>query len=285
MTSLTVPPAVAVGPDPGTVSVHVELPVGVEEAWRTLVAPEAVRHWWGELSGEVVAGARVRLDFADGDFFDIDVTRLEPPSTLEFRWRFLGIGPSCGVRWQLEGRSGTTRVDVSDAQAGRSAEESQELGTGWADFIERYRSHLATGADTRYPWREGLDGSIEVPHAPRWLFDAEVRPKWLPLRQETMLEVAGGEPTDANQPWCLRVERVVRPRPTRLVVLLGAMDRPPLSTCRLELIPTSGGGSLSFVHHGWQQLLAESDDRREARSRLARTWIDTLVRARALLEA
>ena len=284
MTSLTVPPAVAVGPNPATVSVHVEVPVGVEEAWHTLVAPEAVRHWWGELSGEVVAGARVRLDFADGDFFDIDVTGLEAPSTLECRWRFLGIGPCCRVRWHLEGRSETTRVEVSDTQAGRSAEESQELGTGWADFLERYRSHLATGADTRYPWREGLDGSIEVPQAPRWLFDAEVRPKWLPLRQATMLDVAGGGPTSAHQPWRLRVDRVVRPRPTRLVVVLGAMDGPPLSICRLELVPTANGGSLGFVHHGWQQLLAETDDRRRARSRLTRTWIDTLVRARALLE-
>ncbi len=284
MTSLTVPPAVAVGPDPATVSVHVEVPVGAEEAWHALVAPEAVRHWWGELSGELVAGARVRLDFADGDFFDIEVTRQEPPSTLEFGWRFLGIGPCCEVRWHLEGRGHTTRVEVNDAQANRSAEESQELGTGWADFLERYRRHLATGADTRYPWRGGLDGSIEVPQAQRWLFDAEVRPKWLPLRQATMLDVAGGGPTSAHQPWRLRVERVVRPLPTRLVLLLGAMEGPPVSTCRLELVPTPSGGSLSFVHHGWQQLLGDVDDLRRARSRLARTWIDALVRARALLD-
>jgi uncharacterized protein YndB with AHSA1/START domain len=275
-------PSVSVGPAPGTVSVVVTVAAPREQAWGALVDREHVGRWLGELSGDVRPGAHLRLDFLDGDFFALDVSRVDAPGALEYRWRFLGIGPACAVRWRLEDQ-GDTRVVVEDTVPDRSWAESRELGSGWADFLRRYAEYVRTGAATRYEWREQIDGSVELPRGVDRLFDGSTRQGWLPLHDHagfgSVLEVPG-----PGTPWAIPVDRVRRPSPTELELSLRGPRDDVVSTCRLELRRAGADALLTFAHDGWRRLLVAGDDPRPARTRLTGMWVDAVRRARALVD-
>jgi uncharacterized protein YndB with AHSA1/START domain len=267
--SPTARPVISVSLDPGTVSVRTTVPVALGEAWAGLAEGSHIGCWFGELSGELRPGAHVRLDFADGDFFDIEVVTVTPPSRLVYEWRFLGIGPRCRVEWHAGDAAGGTEVVVADSVPGRPAEESAELGRGWVDFLERYRSYLSTGRRSRYGWRPEIDGSIELAADAQWLFDDDVYPKWLTLGRE-----AGAG----------RIHDVARPSPARLEVALGTPGGPPVSTGHLELSPRPTGALLSFTHQDWERLAPSGHDVAGVRRRIIGTWIESMVGARAMLE-
>ena len=275
-------PTISLGPDPGTVSVEVAVPVPVEEAWAALTDVGRVACWFGAWSGALTPGANLRLDLGDGDFFDTDVVHVEPPLCLGYRWRFLGIGPCSTIEWRLYDRS-PTRVVVQDSVPLRPWTESSQTGTGWADFLERFARFLHTGASTRYPWRTELDGSVELPKYDERLFDADVYRGWLPLAVSTsppglVLEVRG-----PDGPWAIPVRRVARRSPCQLQLDLGGADDRMASTCHLELLPAGGGAQLAFAHDAWPRLVAPGTDVRAARTRLTGMWIDAMRRASTVL--
>jgi uncharacterized protein YndB with AHSA1/START domain len=266
------------GPEPGAVSVTVEVPSGARGVWEALTAPRVVARWLGQLSAPLVADTMVRLDFEDGDFFDLQVRRATPWRILEWRWRFLGVGPLDTVRWRIEEVGpNSARVTVNDTHPDRSVTEATELGAGWVDFLDRLAAHLHTGARTRYLWRAELDGSVELPAGAVRLFEPAMLARWLPLGGHTLepgvcfhadLEVGA-----------LEVRTVEWVGPTGAQFVVGPADGGVGTGCRLSLLQRGTASVLEFSHTGWSTLASTDEARRRLRARLAGVWVKTLERA------
>lgn len=148
--------------------------VDLASAWRLLTVGEHLAQWFAA-SGDVHPGGEVRFSFGDGDFFSGVVKRWAPPGELEWSWRFLGVGPTFDIRFDLTAVDGGTLVTVTDAGA-VSAAEADSLAEGWRDFLERLEGYAATGRRTRFLWSETFAAAAMLPRdagSPRDLLSSE----------------------------------------------------------------------------------------------------------------
>jgi len=138
----------------GAVNVTVQVSASIEKVWRSLTEADVVAQWFGELSSDLVSGGSARLDFDDGDFFDLDSIVVSPPDVIQYDWRFLGIGPCDSITWRIKPNEAGCLVTVNDMQPGRSAEAAMMLreSFGLLDAARRIEDAvetvLASGART-----------------------------------------------------------------------------------------------------------------------------------------
>src|SRR5437899_740788 len=81
------------------VSVIISVKASSWEVWRALTEPHRVSSWFGTLETGLRVGKTNRLVFGDGDFFVLEVLHMDPPHSLQYAWRFLGIGPQDTITW------------------------------------------------------------------------------------------------------------------------------------------------------------------------------------------
>jgi uncharacterized protein YndB with AHSA1/START domain len=153
------------------------LPLPPAAVWSAITEPDRIARWLGDLAAPMRAGTAVRLDFGDGDFFDIAVDEVRRGEMVAFRWRFLGVGPESEVRWWLGTPGDGTTLTVDDRCPGRPASEAAQLRAGWLDFLDRLATYLLTGESARYRWRDVIDGGVDLPAG-----------QWLPLRNATVTD-------------------------------------------------------------------------------------------------
>ena len=176
--------------------------------WEALTDPGRVALWFGDLSSGLVPGGRARLDFGDGDFFDLRRSRaVEPPHRLAYGWRFQGIGPHDAIAWHVAPLDRGCVVTVTDDHPGRSRTEVEELREGWLDFVDRLRHHLRTGQTARYDWRRSVDASFETLLAPAEVWDrleaAAGRGPWPLLRPAGAAGSARIAAVASDPPWAV----------------------------------------------------------------------------------
>lgn len=138
------------------------LDITLDRCWRLITQPSQVRMWFGDLSADLARSTTARLDFGDGDFFTIEDVSIEPGEVMEYSWRFLDVGDSTRIIWRISGEDGDACVELTDTNAKRSQDGTEELRTGWLDFLERLDKYVATGEVTRYDFRHDFEGSIEL---------------------------------------------------------------------------------------------------------------------------
>ena len=279
--------SVRVDPPFHAVELKLRLPVSRQDAWRAISEPPQVERWFGTLSSELEPGRAARLDFGDGDFFDLEALHVDPPSLLEYTWRFLGIGPENRITWTVDSLDSLDElrceVVVRDADPGRSRRESLGLATGWADFLGRLSRFLETGKWSRYAWREDVDASIALPvplARARSLLDRASHTWWLPVDCSGLLP---GTPFAVRDHGGLEVQDVQRVDRDSIELGLGRPDWREGTTCVLGLGPRAGGALLEVHHRGFGDVPLDDPARKELRACMARTWIAALERARAHL--
>jgi uncharacterized protein YndB with AHSA1/START domain len=257
----------------------------VQEAWRALSEPARIEQWFGTISGELVPGAHVRLDFEDGDFFDIDVERAAQP-VLRWTWRFMGCGPADRIELRVEGSAGGSLVTVTDAEPDRSREQALEMGQGWRDFLSRLQRYLATGERSRYDWRSDVDVWIELAvdadAARRLLIGAAS--EWLPLE-------AGAASLIAAE--ALVLDDGQGPA----TFAIGGIEGTGPASVRFELRPTGidgalpteiavgargDGATLAISQSGFRDLPVDDAVQRRLRARFAAAWLAAARRAAEL---
>lgn len=269
----------------GTVRVVVALDVAPAEAWSALTDPEAVASWFGELDRPLQVGVPARLDFGDGDFFELVPDVISPPERLRYAWRFLGTGPEDTIEWRVRGGGDRTEVEVRDARPGRARSSARELLEGWRDFTSRLLGYADSGERTRYDWRRDVDGSIELPVAAeaarRRLLRGPALARWIPAAE------APGEPgtvlvpDDDGEPDrpTLAEEGSGGSGGRRFRVAHASWEAPT----RLEIRVTSRSddGSLLVIRHtGWEGISGDDEECRRQRKRFCDLWIRALRRAR-----
>jgi uncharacterized protein YndB with AHSA1/START domain len=266
-------------PLPGDwVRVMISTSAGRADMWQAVTETARLSRWFGTLRTPMVAGADNRVEFGDGDFFDIEVDRVEPGRRLAFRWSFLGVGPECLVSWQIDGDDQGSTLTVDDSCPGRPASETTQLKAGWLDFAGRLAEYLRTGRSTRYEWRPEIDGSVALPAG-----------GWHPLRPETVadwLPVA----TDSTGPRWFFVVDEEGPRrfslrdwqldPGRFLTFAIEIPKGHSPTvCELRVQPAEHGRTLSIAHLGWDRLHLSDLQKRMLRHRFAATWQAALAQA------
>lgn len=266
----------------GAVRVSVALPIPPGEAFIALTDRAAVAQWFGDLSASLAQDGLCRLDFGDGDFFEISGIEIDPPRAVSYRWRFLGTGPSSAVAWVIVPHRGGCRVTVTDREADRDRKAAAELGEGWRDFLKRLRDHCVTGANTRYSWRREFDGSIELAldadAAAALLFDHAGQRGWMPLTADALRSGVTATSTDGARPEHFTIGSVVSAGLVRHFTL-GCPEWSKSTECRIEIQHRPAGALLVVAHQGWEGISADEAEQGLQRERFGRLWTDALHRA------
>jgi uncharacterized protein YndB with AHSA1/START domain len=270
----------------GTVEVTMAHRASAAEVWEALTDPTVVRRWFGTLTPALRLGERSRLDFGDGDFFMLEVSRLEPPQLLQYAWRFLGIGPLDTITWHINARAVGCCLTVTDSEAERSRESALLLRQGWLDFTRRLAEFLTTGEPTRYDWRREFDGSIElacgIEEARDTLFSPTMLPRWLPLDKLALGDGAYFRIADGEEPSDLRITDSTWEPENGMQFYLTHADWLRPTCCRLELSARRRDPLLTISHTGWEGISASSDEQLKQRRRLAALWVSALQCAHQL---
>jgi uncharacterized protein YndB with AHSA1/START domain len=279
-------PQAGTGLPPGTVQVSVFAPASRDDVWAALTQRERVSRWFGDLSDSLQPGRACRLDFSDGDFFDISDVVLHPPHHLSYHWRFLGTGPSDSISWTIEPQGEGCRITVTDREDNRVQATVNDLIQGWTDFLGRLQSYCATGRTTRYSWRREFDGSIELPVDPAAAADKLLTDdglcRWVPWSGAFAAE-ATVTVGDGQQPAYLEIGDVERASPFLLRFSLGCPEWRAPTLCSIMIQGRPEGALLVVSHQGWEGI--DGDGRRQGaqRERFGKLWTEALQRARRAL--
>ncbi|MDJ0795854.1 MAG: SRPBCC domain-containing protein [Calothrix sp. MO_167.B12] len=270
-----------------TVVVNFATSASAIEVWQALTEPNIVGRWFGTLTSTLFPGETVRLEFGDGDFFMLEVTRSEPPHLLEYNWRFLGVGPLDTITWRILPQNIGCLVTVIDNEPERSPESALLLRQGWLDFTQRLERFLTTDIPTRYDWRREFDGSIELPCRVEvaWdkIFASQAQAQWLPLSCSILEAGAHLTLEDGLEPSLLQILNVIWNPPNRVQFQLTHSDWLHPTNCQLELSPRSKCAMLTIQHFGWEAISPHRDYQLQQRKRFSSFWITALQSAVSLL--
>ena len=230
-----------------------------EEAWKDLTDGARMTRWFADAE-DLAPGAPFRFDFGDGDFFVGRVLRWEPPRSLSLSWRFMGVGPTFDVRFDLLPASGRTEVRVED-RGSRSAADAEVLREGWTDFLARLQQFARTGERARYDWSPVIGVGSFAAGAPSAVLETLRAPRWWEGAFGPGVSLGAQEPARQSAEFLAPSWGGVH---TRAVVT--AEDDPR-------------GTYLAVTHGGWPELPGEI--RIAERRRVAGLWARALDRLEA----
>lgn len=266
----------------GVVNVTVKVSAPIARVWQSLTDSKVVAQWFGDLSTDLKSGGGARLDFGDGDFFDLEAIALLPPNLIEYDWRFLGIGPTDSITWRVEPTDGGCLVTVTDEQPDRNREAALSLREGWLDFTSRLVAYHATGQNARYDWRRELDVGlpIKAPAERVWvsLFAPQAQKQWLPFNS-SIESGAAAAVADGAAPEMISFDQVTW-QPTQRAdfqVLSDRWNKP--TTCRIELTARNDDTLVYVSHNGWEHISDDRSEQLKQRRRFCDLWIESLQRA------
>jgi uncharacterized protein YndB with AHSA1/START domain len=114
----------------------------LQEVWDALTDPERFGRWLAPGVIELRVDGAVSLDFGEGGLVSGRVLSCEPPSLLEFEWRFPGETESV-VRFELV-VAGDGTLLVLDHRA-LAEEHATGYSAGWDAFLASLSDHLEGG--------------------------------------------------------------------------------------------------------------------------------------------
>jgi uncharacterized protein YndB with AHSA1/START domain len=266
----------------GVVNVAVKVSAPSASVWQSLTDSNVVAQWFGDLSTDLKSGRGARLDFGDGDFFELEAIALLPPNLIEYDWRFLGIGPTDSITWRIEPTEGGCLVTVRDEQPGRTHEAAMSLQEGWLDFTSRLVAYHATGQNARYDWRRELDVGLPIkgPAKEVWisLFAPQAQTQWLPFNSP-IESGAWATVADGAMPEMICFDQVTWQPAQRaeFQVLSDHWNKP--TTCRIELTARNDDTLVYVSHNGWEHISDDRSEQLKQRKRFCDLWIESLKRA------
>lgn len=278
------------------------VPAPASRVWEALIEPEHVREWLGICHGSwAVRGKESTLDFEDGEFFYCSTNRSTPPTaaragTLEYLWRWVGIGPATSVTWTLTPGPDGTLVTVVEEATNPPSDWRSWNGMGWPGILDQLAGYLRTGTNTRWPWRRmGPYLQIPLPTMPFQAWEALTSPgaikHWM---QRTAGSLAVGDVMtlmmgDASGTIQLNVTKSVdtgQEFPSYMPYVEFELRRPSWSVAlggRMWIEPAGLGKSLlQIFHYDWERL--DVRDSVTERKLLTNFWVNAAGRAQMLFQ-
>ncbi len=271
----------------GTVQVSVLVPMSAARVWPVLTRRDLVGQWFGDLSDSLRSGGHHRLDFGDGDFFEIYDVVLNLPSRVSYNWRFLGTGPINSISWHIEPKDGASLVTVTDREDSRELKTAAELVKGWTDFLARLQGYCSTGQNTRYGWRQEFDGSIELPAEAATAASVLLSPAgqrcWMPWSGGAPKQDATVTVDDGLQPSQLNVSGAQNAGDLGISFALGCSQWLVPTECVVQVRERPRGSLLVVSHTGWQTISDNDHERSVQRQRFGRLWTKALHAAQEIM--
>jgi len=259
-----------------------------EDVWRALTDPACVKEWFFTCHGSLEAAGRdCVLDFEDGDYFLCRPMIVQAPNYLEWRWRWLGIGPAWSVKWFLTRTALGTRVTVVDEALNPPARTGHYRGEGWPEILDILGAYVRTRTDYRWPCRSQSYVLSELP--------VTIYAAWEQLFSESGLrwwlhgftgKLAAGESVnlemgDATGSVQMLVKEIVPPMYNTFPFVSFSFKRPfwPAEVPgRLFLEPAGWGRALLQVFQtGWENLGPAMQ--RKERATIVGFWAEAVKRA------
>jgi uncharacterized protein YndB with AHSA1/START domain len=271
----------------------VVIPRPIEEVWNALTTPERIANWFGVCHGSLgSAGQEVYLDFEDGEFFHFHTTIADPPHTLVYMTRWMGVGQATVVTWKLESAGPNTVVTVTEEAKNAPWDWQTWNGGGWPGILDNLANYLRTGTSWRWVWRRmGPYAQIELPLSIFGAWDQLMAPlatKYWLLNMGGVVQAGETVPIamgDASGIVKLSIKEIVQPgerAPSFLPSMSYSLSRPSWGAevlGRLWIEPAGWGKSLLQVfHYNWEALPGELQ--LSERRILAAFWADTVKRAK-----
>jgi uncharacterized protein YndB with AHSA1/START domain len=253
-------------PADGTVRVWADLPAMIDVVWAALTEREGFGRWFGDLDGPLREGGSARIAFGDGDFFDVEQIRLDPPGHLSYAWRFQGIGPVDRIDWRLTSHENGCRLVVLDEEPERSADGVLRMREGWLDFLGRLQHYLTTGHEARYDWSREIEVNVELAADAR-----TIQSRWLALERSRRWLV------QVLAPEASLTDIVVTPG--QLTFSLRAPGWLAATSCQVDLQRRRDGTLMALRHAGWDAIGADGLNQRRA---YCQRWIAALTDLRDL---
>jgi uncharacterized protein YndB with AHSA1/START domain len=258
------------------------------DIWRALTDPASVKQWFFTCQGSLeMVGRDCVLDFDDGDYFLCRPMVVQPPHYLEWRWRWLGIGPAWSVKWHLTPTDYGTKVTVVDEALNPPARTGHYRGEGWPEILDLLGAFVRTGTNYRWPCRSQSYVLSELPvtiyAAWEQLFSDSGLRWWLHgftgrLAAGDSVNIEMGDATGAVQ---MVVKEVVPPMYNTFPFVSFSFKRPfwPAEIPgRLFLEPAGWGRSLLQVFQtGWENL--GPGLQRKERATIVGFWAEAVKRA------
>jgi uncharacterized protein YndB with AHSA1/START domain len=251
---------------------RIHIPAGAAEVWSALTEPTALKHWLALCRGSLAQlHCECVLDFEDGEFFLCHSQEVRPPSLLKYEWRWLGIGQSTTVTWNLEDTGFGTDVTVTEEALNPPGDWQTWNGGGWPGILNQLSAYIRTRMNWRWPWRRmGPYVQVELPVSIFEAWDNLFSDRDLQYWLQTMGgSLAADEPLtilmgDASGVIEMKVREIVEPGqspPSFLPYLTYTLTRPVWRSevgGRLWIEPAGWGKSLFQVfHQNWENLPAE----------------------------
>jgi|GEM_PF-300937 len=251
--------------------------VSAQAVWQALTEPEHVRGWLGELSAPFSPGELTNLDFGDGDFSVLEVIAVEPPRTLVYIQRLLGLGPKETITWQITPKGAGCLLSVTDVAQQRSADAARAVRGGWFDQMRRLEQLLRTSAPDPLPWHREFSACTELPGdtSAVWeqMIDPAAQAKWLPFAGALPLDAGAYRLKDADEPAAYQLTELNSdPQHCGLSFRLAHADWLAPTTCSIWLEPRSQGVLFAVRHIGWEAISFDHAYQRQQRMRFAKLW-------------
>ena len=272
----------------GAVNVSVQVSAPFDKVWQSLTDADVVAQWFGDLSSDLQSGGSARLDFGDGDFFDLESIALSPPNMIEYDWKFLGIGPTDSITWRIEPNERGCLVTVEDVEPRRTREAALSLREGWLDFTARLVAFHATGQNARYDWRHELDVGLAIKGNAEqvWvsLFAPDVQTNWLPFKSSIQWGACAAV-VDGAPPDVICFDQVTWQPAQRAEFQVRSDKWQKPTTCRIELTARKDDTLVYVSHNGWEYISDDRSEQLKQRKRFCELWIHSLKQAKRIAEA
>lgn len=272
----------------GAVKVTVQVSAPFDKVWQSLTDADVVAQWFGDLSSDLQSGGNARLDFGDGDFFDLESIALSRPNMIEYDWKFLGIGPTDSITWRIEPNERGCLVTVEDVEPRRTREAALSLREGWLDFTARLVAFHATGQNARYDWRHDLDVGLPIKGTAGqvWvsLFAPDAQTQWLPFKSSIQWGACAAV-VDAATPDTICFDQVTWQPAQRAEFQVRSDKWQKPTTCRIELTARNDETLVYVSHNGWEYISDNRSEQLKQRKRFCELWIASLKEAKRIAEA
>lgn len=133
-------------PDHCTLSFERRLAAPIERVWAALTDPAQLGGWLADSTVDLRIGGRIVHEFDPDDAgsqVEGTILLLDPPTTLEYEWRFSGEAESV-LRYDLLADGQGTRLSLTHRLLGSN--QAAGYGAGWHTYLDALDALLAGSA-------------------------------------------------------------------------------------------------------------------------------------------
>ncbi len=116
------------------------LDASIDDVWEALTTPEGLESWLAPAAVDLRKGGMMDIDFGEDGLAGGTIRALDPPTLVEYDWKFPGE-PDSVIRFELRAEGGRTRLVLEHRRL--PVDQAVGYGAGWHAHLDRLEARLA----------------------------------------------------------------------------------------------------------------------------------------------